>query len=356
MRIRFPFLNGPAGDPVEATAVLAQPDAAVVAMLLAVARQEADALAANVAYGREEVLRVQSLVSDAADTLGRALRSLDLKVQEQYVRVLAIQEASFLDMQGEAPGAGKAPSGILGTLDSLMSNILAIAESIREVTAGVGEVQTLSSRMEQNLGELVEIAARTSLLSLNANIEAAHARNFGAGFAIVAGEVSKLAARSTGLSDGIQILIQETNRALERTGGQIGGIANRDLRMAMDSKNRAEEAAKAIEESNARVRDLVGELKVAAQEIETQVGHVVRGMQFDDLTRQTLDQVRQVFTSLEARAGAWRRCVEELEAPDADPAAILGRLSGALGELDETSTRHRAVSSRDLVVGEVDLF
>jgi len=58
----------------------------------------------------------------------------------------------------------------------------------------VGEIEDIrgrSERMEGMLGELSEIAGRTHLLSLNASIEEAHARQAGAGFAAVAGGVAE---------------------------------------------------------------------------------------------------------------------------------------------------------------------
>jgi methyl-accepting chemotaxis protein len=330
--------------------------------LLELARQEAAALEACLAYCREELQRVEILVSDGAATLGSALRGLDLQVQEQYRRVLAVQEASLWVEQHGAAAAE--PDGdphrlavdVIATLDSLMNCTLGIVESIRQVTAGVNEVRQLSARMEQNLDELVEIAARTTLLSLNANIEAAHARQYGAGFAVVAGEVSKLAVRSTGLNDGIQALIQETHQALARTSAQVSSIASQDLDLAMASKLRAESVVKAIFDSTTRVKELVEELRHSAQEIEDQVGNVVRGIQFDDLTRQTLGQVRQALAALERRAAIWRRCEAELKESNMDPLALLQHLTTALGEADLTGDWHRAVSNRGLAAGEVDLF
>jgi methyl-accepting chemotaxis protein len=209
--------------------------------------------------------------------------------------------------------------------------------------------------MEGMLGELSEIAGRTHLLSLNASIEAAHARQFGAGFAVVAGEVSKLADRSTALSATIQDQITGTRQALERTDAQVQLIASKDLNVAIQSKGESEALVRALEESNQRVQGLVGELEGNARTIGEQVGHVVRSLQFEDLVHQTLQACMQELENLAQQAGAWRACEARLRNGDSG-AAALEALGGTLAEVEAARVQFKAVKRGDLAAGDVDLF
>src|SRR5258708_18755673 len=86
-----------------------------------------------------------------------------------------------------------------------MSNIRSTVESASDKIHDLGE----SVKRIGNIVEVIrKISEQTSMLALNASIEAAHAGEQGRGFAVVADEVSSLARRVGQSAKDIEALIQ----------------------------------------------------------------------------------------------------------------------------------------------------
>ena len=225
-------------------------------LLRRAAGREDTMLDGQVAFLHTELAQVDELVQEAAATLQSALRTLDDRVSAQHRLALAVQETMQLSGPGveTTDATATLSASIAGTLDGFVDNMLEISKSSVQLVEEIQDIRDRSDRMEAMLGELGEIAARTHLLSLNASIEAAHARKFGAGFAVVAGEVSKLADRSTALSATIQEQISGTREALRRTDAQVQAIASKDLNIAIQSRVESESLVQALVESTRQVK------------------------------------------------------------------------------------------------------
>lgn len=348
-------------SPAPATSAVQEPppvaDGLMRAALQSMAAREASMLEGQVNFLTPELLQVDNLVREAAGTLETALKTLDLSVQHQHHLAGQVHTAMQVSMAGgqAAEGTEAVGASIMGTLDGFVDNMLEISKSSMLLVDEVDDIRERSERMEDMLGELSEIAGRTHLLSLNASIEAAHARQFGAGFAVVAGEVSKLADRSTALSSTIQEQIRGTRLALERTDSHVQAIASKDMNLAIQSKGESEVLMQGLQDSHERVKALVGELEVNATTITEQVGHVVRCLQFEDLVHQTLMACLKELGNLEEQAKAWRVFEARLANGEAEPPAMAA-LEATLGEIEASREQFRAVKSGSLAAGDVDLF
>ncbi|MFN7959337.1 MAG: methyl-accepting chemotaxis protein [Holophagaceae bacterium] len=346
----------PVAEPAEAPGL---PGGITRDVLLRLAACEARMLEGQVNYLTPELLQVDGLVREAAGTLEDALKTLDRSVQHQHLLAGEIQAAMQSTLEGDADGGAGTldamSTTIMGTLDGLVTHINEISTSTGKLAEQVEDIRERSYTMESMLGELSEIAARTHLLSLNASIEAAHARQFGAGFAVVAGEVSKLADRSTALSNTIQEQVLGTRLALERTDAHVKAIANQDMDVAMKSRRESENLVMAMRTSNWIVKDLVAQLEENARKVTEQVGHVVRSLQFEDLVHQTLMACLKELGNLLEQSQAWKALEVRLQAGEPEGPA-LAALETALGEIEAARIQFRAVKSGSLTAGEVDLF
>ncbi|MFD1886928.1 methyl-accepting chemotaxis protein [Paenibacillus wenxiniae] len=123
---------------------------------------------------------------------------------------------------------------------------------------------------------IIDIAAQTNLLSLNASIEAARAGDAGRGFAVVASEISKLAEDSKNAADRINQITGVVTRSVDNLSSHSNNLLQlfdtniwKDYRMMLNS---AEHYATSAQEIDA----IAGDLSATSEELLASVENVVR--------------------------------------------------------------------------------
>lgn len=104
--------------------------------------------------------------------------------------------------------------------------------------------QGLNERMEEIntvLGELNAISSKTTMLALNASIEAAHAGQAGVGFAVVAEQVKTLAVDSSKCANEVAGVVTAIKKQINETSAQLED-STKSIDVSLDTLNSLQDA------------------------------------------------------------------------------------------------------------------
>jgi methyl-accepting chemotaxis protein len=182
-------------------------------------------------------------------------------------------------------------------------------EGMKAVRDGVQETAKRIKRLgesSQEIGEIVEligdIGDRTSILALNASIQAAMAGEAGRGFAIVADEVERLADRATEATKRAGILVKAT----QTEAAEVMAAMEDTTREVINRSNIANEAGVALAEiqtvSN-RLAELIQAISDAAQQQARGSEQVAKSMnEMSSVTRNTAASTKQTAAAINSLA------------------------------------------------------
>ncbi|NLM00389.1 MAG: hypothetical protein GX220_02905 [Treponema sp.] len=183
----------------------------------------------------------------AMENLVESLQTVNNELQEE---IKAVQNTAT-ETQQLVAGVNQVAEGIVGTEK--------FAQSLGDLTAqGCKNVNMLSKHMEdvkksseQILGVVSivsDFAERTNMLAMNASIEAAHAGIYGKGFAVIAGEIKKLAAASAGQVEKIRDIVTEINENINSSFDLSIHVKNSLLKVADGASETTERISESSEE------------------------------------------------------------------------------------------------------------
>jgi methyl-accepting chemotaxis protein len=165
-------------------------------------------------------------------------------------------------------------------VDGLITRFNAqIHETLQEMEA----LYDRSIVIRKAVSQIIGIAEKTHMLSLNASIEAAKAGTAGKGFSVVAQEIRKLADLTRTVSDQVSATIRDTNRGIETGVGRIKGLGtgfSEIVKRSEEIRTMISENSRALEDvsrAHSHIQDGLAGVDVLIRSI-LEVSHDMREM------------------------------------------------------------------------------
>ncbi|WP_186438392.1 methyl-accepting chemotaxis protein [Cohnella terricola] len=195
---------------------------------------------------------------EGAEQSARSMEDITIAVQRASEAAASVTGAS-----GEALASVEEGKE---SIRRLRLQIVSISDSASQTTQSVHLLNAYMDEIEPVLRAITDIADQTKLLALNASIEAARAGEHGAGFAVVAGEVRKLAESSAVSATRITSLLYQIKQEAARIGLRMEE-GSREMTVGAELSDRAETLFGYTTEQFVHVNGQIQEISAVIEEV-----------------------------------------------------------------------------------------
>lgn len=192
-------------------------------------------------------------VARSSEEQSSSASAMAATVEQATVGITHITDGAR-EAQGISIKSGNLSSHGAEIIQNAAVAMMQIAETVKQTSTSIEALGLQSNQISSVVQVIKEVADQTNLLALNAAIEAARAGEQGRGFAVVADEVRKLAARTAKATEEISLMIKSIQGSTN--------IAMETMKAAVIKADRGAVLAKEAGVSINQIKD--GSLKVVA--------------------------------------------------------------------------------------------
>ena len=238
-------------------------------------------------------------VSNGTGDTAESVQSQLYKTEEiqRFIRQVGrVSEAmeSNMNVASNEVNAGKAK------IDNLIQQAEESENAGNRVSHELGELVSYAGKMQNIIHMIDEITTQTSLLALNASIEAARVGEAGKGFAVVATEISNLAGQTQTATEDITQLITDITRELD----EVVEVINR----LMDNNKRQSAVATETAATFETIADKTAD--ISHQSIEH--AHLIKGVaNSNEAIVESIQTISAVTEEVTAHSNQTLECSEE---------------------------------------------
>lgn len=237
--------------------------------------------------------RVVGQVAEGAQVQSTSTDESSRSMEEITTAIQRISEASLTAADASQKALENAESG-KQAIHKMNLQIHTISSAAGEAVQRVAVLQGYNQEIESALSGIAEIANQTKLLALNASIEAARAGEYGSGFAVVAGEIRKLAENSSGSAQKIAELLHNVQNESQRIRDAMNK-GSHEVQTGTVLSEQAEDYLTMIVERFRFVADQIHDISAATEQISAgseEVAASVIGIA--DIAKASSDQTKHI--------------------------------------------------------------
>lgn len=166
-----------------------------------------------------------------------------MEVAETFADVqerMLVTEQHIDSLNNEVRNVEEALANNQQNMQGMTNHMTELRATISATDEVFGTLQEQILEISKTAEQLTSIASSTTMLALNASIEAARAGQMGAGFAVVASKVQDLAEDSNNCSAQVVSVVQNMQQRIEQTSVQLSESTNA-INMSLDSLHNYQE-------------------------------------------------------------------------------------------------------------------
>ena len=255
----------------------------------------------QVSSSANEVQATTEYLAQGSETQAAQILDTSAAIDEMTVSIQQVSESAVMSAEVGQQATNSAKRGSQA-VQATVQGMDRIREQVEETAKRI----TRLGRSSEEIGKIVQligdIADRTSILALNASIQAAAAGDAGRGFAVVAEEVERLAERSTEATRQIATLTRtiqsETQEAVASMRAATTEVVT-GTKLAQEAGDTLQE----IQNVSDRLAELIQSISLAAKQQARGSETIAHAMNdIADVTQQTAAGTKQAAVSISSLA------------------------------------------------------
>ena len=311
-----------------------------LAEALSAAASETAAMSADISSGAEQMAAAAGEIATTATDLSEQSTAMAESIQtlsgaaerlEQSAAVLDVSSREGVERNSRLRGLAAENRS---RLDESSRSLEALSADAETSAAAAAALAAASEEVRTFVLQQRKIARQSKLLALNAAMEAARAGDQGDGFAVVAGEVRRLAAASSDAAERTEAVVEGLLAGIEQTRATSA--------RTVDTVRSVRGVTAAAAESFAQVERAVGDLDAWTTAVE----QAARGAH--ELARETTHRLASLAAGTEGFAAA----MEQVAASSQQQSASTQEIAAAASALSNAAERLRSLAGGLRIAGD----